>query len=238
MLPVFFMSYANGKLLGIMSIVKPHSFVFILLASMQFNADILHAEPALDTLKLSGQILLDNSSETELVISNIDSDEGLEAPTNAQQTPATPSRWKTGTIPYQAEVEAVAIATQIDPALIHAVIATESGYNPRAQSSKGAYGLMQVLPSTARDLTSVPIKQWSAKQQILWGSRYLKTMLDMFEGNVSLALAAYNAGPQAVKAHHHTLPPFAETRQYVPKVLGYYHAFKARLPGERLAANQ
>jgi soluble lytic murein transglycosylase-like protein len=219
--------------------MKLHPFAFILLASMQFNVDILHAEPALDTLKFSGEILLDNSSETELVISNIDNDEGLlEAPTNAQQTTTAPSRWKTGIIPYQAEVEAVAIATQVDPALIHAVIATESGYNPRAHSIKGAYGLMQVLPSTARDLTSVPIKQWSAKQQILWGSRYLKTMLDMFEGNVSLALAAYNAGPQAVKAHHHTLPPFAETRQYVPKVLGYYHAFKARLPGERLAANQ
>ena len=114
------------------------------------------------------------------------------------------------------------------PALIHAVIATESGYNPRAMSRKGAYGLMQMLPSTAQTMTRIPVNQWSVTQQILWGSHYLKRLLDMFEGNVTLALAAYNAGPAAVKAHQHSIPPFAETRQYVPKVLGYYQTFKAR----------
>lgn len=182
----------------------------------------------LTTQILAEHIQLDNSSDSELVISNIDASEAENdafAPARGRQS----SQWKGGTVPYQAEVQAAAEATQIEPALIHAVIATESGYNPKALSRKGAYGLMQVLPATAQTMTAIPVRQWSVPQQILWGSHYLKRMLDMFEGNVTLALAAYNAGPQAVKTHQHAVPPFAETRQYIPKVLGYYQAFKTRL---------
>ncbi|HSI28491.1 MAG TPA: lytic transglycosylase domain-containing protein [Methylophilus sp.] len=203
------------------------SIAFILLAS----AGVTFAEPALEVQHLANQILLDDSSETELVISNTDQDESLPEPgTNVSQLKARSLRWQTGSIPYQAEVQAVAQATQVDPALIHAVIATESGYNPQAQSKKGAYGLMQVLPATAKSLSAIPVRQWSVSQQILWGSRYLKSMLELFGGDVTLALAAYNAGPNAVKMRQNTLPPFAETRQYVPKVLSYYRAFKTRLP--------
>lgn len=202
-----------------------------LLASAQFG--VVYAEPALEVQHLANQILLDNSSDTELIISNVDEDENLlETNTHPRQLQPKKLRWQTGAIPYQAEVQAVARATQMDPALIHAVIATESGYNPQAQSRKGAYGLMQVLPATAKSLSAIPVKQWSVRQQILWGSRYLKSMLELFEGDVSLALAAYNAGPNAVKTRQNTLPPFAETRQYVPKVLSYYRAFKIRLPRE------
>jgi len=177
---------------------------------------------------LAEQIMLDNSDESEIVISNTEA-----ASDEAERMPALhdgkPVQWRPGAIPYQSEVQAAAQLTQIDPALIHAVIATESGYNPKALSPKGAYGLMQVMPATALTMTSIPVKQWSVPQQILWGSHYLKRMLDMFEGNVTLALAAYNAGPQAVKTHQHAVPPFAETKQYIPKVLGYYQAFKTRL---------
>lgn len=180
-----------------------------------------------DVQPLAEHIVLDNSSEQELVISNTEAvtDNDLLRHPETKQT-----GWKKGAMPYQAEVLAAAQATHLDAALIHAVIATESGYNPQAQSRKGAYGLMQVMPATAHTLTPVPVKQWSVPQQILWGSHYLKRMLDMFEGNVTLALAAYNAGPQAVKAHQHAVPPYTETRQYVPKVLGYYQTFKTRLP--------
>jgi soluble lytic murein transglycosylase-like protein len=199
-------------------------------------ADPAAADPASEVQHLGSQILLDDSSETELVISNTDIEETVaESGINNVRSTSKKLRWQTGDIPYQAEVQAVAKATEIDPALIHAVIATESGYNPQAQSSKGAYGLMQVLPSTARSLSAIPVKQWSVSQQILWGSRYLKNMLELFGGDVSLALAAYNAGPQAVKTRNNALPPFPETRQYVPKVLNYYRVFKTRLPHETLA---
>lgn len=171
--------------------------------------------------------LQDDSTDTEIVISN--TAPAMAADETGAVASPLPTHWQTQGLPYQAEVQAAAQATQLDPALIHAVIATESGYNPRALSPKGAYGLMQVMPATAQTLTGVPVKHWSVKEQILWGSHYLRRMLDMFEGNVSLALAAYNAGPQAVKTHQHQIPPFAETRRYVPKVLGYYHRFKTRL---------
>lgn len=198
------------------------------------------AATALQVQPPGSQILVDDSSDTELVISNVDDDEstvesGTDTGTGTGNRQSLKKlRWQTGSIPYQNEVQAVAQATQMDPALIHAVIATESGYNPQAQSSKGAYGLMQVLPSTARSFSKIPLKQWSVRQQILWGSRYLKNMLELFEGDISLALAAYNAGPNAVKMRQNTLPPFSETRQYVPKVLSYYRAFKSRLPHDTL----
>lgn len=227
------MSQVHGTITIIM---KPLMLTFnstalatLWLAMGAAHAGGLPAAPLPDVQSLAGQIVLDNSSEQELVISNTEvtanENEPQLRPTNIKQT-----GWGKGLVPFQAEVRAAAQATHIDAALIHAVIATESGYNPRAQSRKGAYGLMQVLPATAQTLTTVPVTQWSVPQQILWGSHYLKRMLDMFEGNVTLALAAYNAGPQAVKAHQHAVPPYAETRQYIPKVLGYYQAFKARLP--------
>ncbi|MGP1717471.1 MAG: lytic transglycosylase domain-containing protein [Methylophilus sp.] len=210
-----------------------HLLALLLLAS----AGATYAEPAVEVQHLANHIWLDDSSETELVISNISEDDTLPEGNMATRQPAFKKlRWQTGNIPYQAEVQAVAQSMQVDPALIHAVIATESGYNPQAQSRKGAYGLMQVLPATAKSLSAIPVRQWSVRQQILWGSRYLKNMLELFEGDVTLALAAYNAGPNAVKMRQNTMPPFAETRQYVPKVLSYYRAFKIRLPHETTSA--
>lgn len=211
----------------------------LLVVGVQYSGMMMEsacADPTPEVQHLGSQILLDDSSEAELVISNTCNEETM-AESGISDRRSTPKklRWQTGDIPYQAEVQAVATATEIDPALIHAVIATESGYNPQAQSRKGAYGLMQVLPSTARSLSAIPVKQWSVSQQILWGSRYLKNMLELFGGDVSLALAAYNAGPQAVKTRNNSLPPFPETRQYVPRVLNYYRAFKTRLPHETLA---
>lgn len=202
--------------------------MLLALAACSSMTGLVHAETA-GSERFGEYLLLDDSSEQELVISNNALPESDVDGMESIQAPWKPTRWQAGRIPYQAEVQAAAHASQVDPALIHAVIACESGYNPRAQSSKGAYGLMQVLPATAKTMTSLPVRQWSAAQQIAWGTHYLKRMLDMFEGNVALALAAYNAGPQAVKAHQQTIPPFTETRQYVPRVLGYYQTFKTRL---------
>lgn len=202
--------------------------IFLALATVCKSS---YADNTVGIQALAGHIVLDDTSEQELIISNLEFTDAEEDRMlySGELRSTVKLDWKHKTVPYQTEVQAAAQATQLDPALIHAVIATESGYNPRALSRKGAYGLMQVLPATAQTMTPVPVSQWSARQQIFWGAHYLKRMLDMFEGNVTLALAAYNAGPQAVKKYQHAVPPFAETRQYVPKVLGYYQAFKTRL---------
>ena len=128
-------------------------------------------------------------------------------------------------LPYQNEVANAAQETKLDVALIHAVIAVESKHNAYARSSKGAYGLMQLMPETTRRFGNV--KKDNAMQNVLAGSRYLSELLAQFGGNLELALAAYNAGPNAVKKYQNKIPPYKETMQYVPKVLKYYRRFSA-----------
>lgn len=112
---------------------------------------------------------------------------------------------------------------RLDEALVRAVIKAESGYNPRAVSKKGALGLMQLMPDTARLLkVSNPL---DAEENIRGGSRYLRLMLDEFNGNLDLALAAYNAGPNAVRRHG-GIPPYAETRTYVDRVKTYMRNYR------------
>lgn len=190
--------------------------------------DTAHVPPSAQIVQLTEQVWMDSSGSEEIVISNEETAETAETGPRAA-THILKQRWQLSSPPYQPEVLSAARDTQIEAALIHAVIAVESGYNPRAVSAKGAYGLMQVLPSTARSLSTVPVKQWSVNQQVTLGASYLKQLLSMFKGDVALALAAYNAGPQAVRTHRDTIPPFAETRRYVPRVLAYYHAFKQQL---------
>ena len=95
-------------------------------------------------------------------------------------------------LPYNHEVVAAAKETSLDPALIHAVIATESKHNPRAQSNKGAFGLMQLMPATARRFN---VKDRNdPKQNIVAGAKYLRELLTLYKGDLKLTLAAYNAG--------------------------------------------
>lgn len=112
---------------------------------------------------------------------------------------------------------------RLEEALVHAVIKAESGFNPRAVSRKGALGMMQLLPQTARDLSVRD--PFNAEENIRGGSRYLRMMLDEFDGNVELALAAYNAGPNAVKKHG-GIPPYEETQSYVKKVKRYLQQYR------------
>ena len=126
-------------------------------------------------------------------------------------------------LPYNAEVLAAAKQTSLEPALIHAVIATESKHNARALSNKGAYGLMQLMPATARRF-NVQNKN-DAAQNILAGSLYLRELLNLFNGDLKLSLAAYNAGPAAVQKYNNRIPPYQETMKYVPKVLKYYRQY-------------
>ncbi|MCH9646883.1 MAG: lytic transglycosylase domain-containing protein [Deltaproteobacteria bacterium] len=104
----------------------------------------------------------------------------------------------------------------LDRRLVQAVIQVESGYNYKARSSKGAMGLMQLMPGTARDLGVQDA--YNPEANIGGGARYLRQMLDRFSGNVQLALAAYNAGPEAVRRYG-GIPPYRETQNYVRRVL-------------------
>ncbi len=126
---------------------------------------------------------------------------------------------------FEVEVSAAALANQIDAELLHAVINTESGYNPNAVSPKGAQGLMQLMPATASRYGVVD--PFDAAQNVRGGAHHLRDLLDLFSDNKELALAAYNAGAGAVLAHGRRIPPFAETRQYVPKVLQSYEVLRS-----------
>lgn len=124
---------------------------------------------------------------------------------------------------FAPHIDRIARKHRLDPDLIHAVISVESGFNPRAVSHAGAMGLMQLMPATARrygvDDPYDPIANISG------GVRHLRFLLDKFR-NISLALAAYNAGANAVMRHRRSIPPYLETRMYVVRVIHFYMHYK------------
>jgi hypothetical protein len=118
----------------------------------------------------------------------------------------------------------------VDPKLIQAVIHVESNFDPQAVSPKGAQGLMQLMPQTARELQVYD--PFSPRDNIVGGARYLRYLLNLFNQDVSLALAAYNAGPEKVNLYH-GIPPYLETKTYVQKVLQVYNRLKSELLSTR-----
>ncbi len=125
---------------------------------------------------------------------------------------------------YARNIQTAARATHVDPALIHAVISAESGYNPSARSSKGAVGLMQLMPETAARYSVT--NRLDPEQNIRGGTRYLGDLLLMFNNDLRLALAAYNAGENAVVKYGNRVPPYRETVEYVPRVMAYYWRYR------------
>ena len=127
---------------------------------------------------------------------------------------------------YANIIQTASQAYGVEPSLVHAVISAESAYNQNAVSRTGAMGLMQLMPDTARRYGVQ--NMMDPTENIHGGVRYLRDLLAMFKGRVDLAVAAYNAGENAVIRHGHKIPPYAETRNYVPKVLGFYRNFQTR----------
>lgn len=124
-------------------------------------------------------------------------------------------------------VSANAAAWQVDPALVKAIIANESAFNPAATSRTGAQGLMQLEPDTA---ASLGVRDaYDPAQNIYGGTRYIRSLLDRFHGDMNLAVAAYNAGPGAVEKYG-GVPPYAETQNYVGNVMDSYRKYKNLAP--------
>ncbi len=120
-------------------------------------------------------------------------------------------------------IDKYATQNNLDPDFVKAVVKQESGFNPNAKSPCGAMGLMQLMPSTAQGLG---VKNaFDAEQNIYGGTKYLKGLMDRFGNNKELALAAYNAGPNAVKKYN-GVPPYKETQNYVKNVMASYGKFK------------
>jgi soluble lytic murein transglycosylase-like protein len=124
---------------------------------------------------------------------------------------------------YDAQINAAAQKYGVDPALLKGLIKQESGFNPNAGSSAGAQGLTQLMPGTASSLGCT--NPLDPAQSIDAGARYLRQQLDTFGGDVRKALAAYNAGPGAVQRYG-GVPPYAETQDYVQKVMSYAYQFR------------
>ena len=124
-----------------------------------------------------------------------------------------------------AQINQIAAEVGIEPHFVHAIISAESAYKPGARSHAGAMGLMQLMPGTARRFGVTDA--YNTGQNITGGATYLKWLLNEFGGDMQLAAAGYNAGEGNVKKYGNKIPPFIETRAYVPKVMEYYRRYKA-----------
>ncbi|UCF89739.1 MAG: lytic transglycosylase domain-containing protein [Desulfobacterales bacterium] len=152
---------------------------------------------------------------------------------NIDPTPAAALGSKQKEVLFHPIIQEVAHRHQVDPDLVSAIIMVESSFRPKATSHKGAKGLMQLMPLTAEELGVEDI--YNPKDNINAGVKYFRQLLNRFEGDVELALAAYNAGSRKVRQHN-GVPPFKATQYYIEKVFEHYRYYKEKRFSEGLAA--
>ena len=177
--------------------------------SMSVQSHRFEGDSIIVTLRGGGAMTFDRALITRIAPDEVPYDE---PPALAEATAEEPA--KTGTTAYDPIIQNAAIRFGVDARLVKAVIQVESAYQPRARSAKGAMGLMQLMPETARLYQAS--NPYDPRSNIEAGTRYLKTLLDRFER--PLALAAYNAGEAAV-LRFGGIPPFPETENYVTRIL-------------------
>ena len=155
-----------------------------------------------------------------------------QADIDSQSAPARPlNASQRRVLALAPRVAAVARTYDIDPLLLHAIAHVESRHDPRARSAAGALGLLQVMPATARrfGVDDAPGALYDPAVNLEVGAAYLKSLQARFGNDLTLVLAAYNAGEGAVERHGRSVPPYAETRDYVRQVLAEYGALRAAL---------
>ncbi len=150
----------------------------------------------------------------------------LATPSSAAAPPGKVSSWLAKSVEYDGMIERAARSVTLQPDLVRAVIVVESAFNPRAVSKRGALGLMQLRPATARRYGVA--NAFDPEQNIAAGARYLSELIARYDNSIELALAAYNAGEDAVERYGRRIPPFTETRRYVPNVIRVYEALRAQ----------
>ena len=138
--------------------------------------------------------------------------------------------------PFQKEIRAAARRYGLDADLIHCVIAVESNFDPKAVSRKNARGLMQLMPQTAAQFGVKDI--FDPEQNVNAGTHYLHDLLGKYRNNLTLALAAYNAGPERVDQYGHRIPPYLETMKYVQRISKNYAKLKASNSQQKNAVSQ
>lgn len=175
----------------------------------------VQGESVILTLRTGGEVTCDKSLIEKILADEVPYPEPPVAGAAEQKPPADPSMLLRST-PYGEIIAAMSEAHGVDPLLVRALIQVESNYKPTARSRKGAMGLMQLMPATARELGVR--NAYDPLENIRGGVLYLRSLLDQFSGNEELALAAYNAGPGAVNKYGGTIPPYRETQDYVSRI--------------------
>lgn len=199
--------------------MKTLSFLFLMIGAATAQADIYRAwDPRTGAVTYTNIQPADSNYEVVLR-------ERRPAPAPTPAGQAGNAGRSINSTRWNSHIEAAARANNLEPALIRAVISAESGHNPLARSPAGAVGLMQLMPGTAQRYGVT--NRLDPAQSIQGGSRYLRDLMDLFGNDMQLALAAYNAGEEAVMRYGRRIPPFRETMNYVPRVLKFYRQYSA-----------
>jgi soluble lytic murein transglycosylase-like protein len=192
------------------------------------SASLLHCTVALflvgagETARADIYSFVDSAGVTHFTNVPVDGRYRLLLATPPAERKARPENWLAKSSEFDRLIERAARSHAVRPELVRAVILVESAFNPHAVSSRGAVGLMQLLPATARRYGVADA--FDPEQNITAGVHYLRDLLTRYGNNLELTLAAYNAGEDAVERYGHSIPPFAETRHYVPTVLRIYRS--------------